>query len=463
MSHRLSHTPSFRTTLALLMAGGALSAAHADTPNPPASGTESPEIEVGVQRVDQDTQGVAGLTIEQADSAWRLTGDHSRHSQHLLLGGGTRLGGQHHLIGGLSVGREPIPGREERMKGYSALLRLSGAQPVPGIRLWFVEGLHQRTNNRLLSVTDTPFDETTTVTEGGSTSLVRSQGIDRDTLRFYGGRRTELAATVEARLGAQGVLGLRWLQGRTRLLDTRTSYRRLNLNVRHYLPEQDAQWVVDVDNKGRWQFGGEIRLARLDASLVLQAYKNTRDTKTEGIYLGLRFELGDVPTHPGRQPEDNVALLRDTVRAMYAPRNYFGTVLNTRERLLTAQTSTPQPAPRSAPARQVDPAPTDITLQQTAVLTLEERGQPVTMSLVLSTATPAGSLSCTDVGLAPHRDNTCTFSGGNGLIRVASDGSVSFGPGTYGESSFTITVTATDQAGNTYTRTLTLKFDIVRP
>ena len=448
--------------LALLMAGSAFSAAHADTPPP--GNTESPEIEVGVQRVDNDTQGVAGLTIEQANTAWRVTGDHSRRSQHLLLGGGTWLGEHHHLIGGVSVGREPIPDREERMKGYSALLRLSGTQPVPGIRQWFVEALHQRTNNRLLSVTDTPFDETTTVTEGGSTHTLHSQGVQRDTLRFYGGRRTELAATVEAHLGAQGVLGLRWLLGRTRLLDTRTSYRRLNLSYRHYLPDQDAQWLVDVDNKGRWQFGGEIRLERLDASLVLQAYKNTRDTKTQGIYVGLRFELGDEPTHPGRQPPDNVALLRDTVRAMYAPRNYFGTVLQTQERLLTAQNSTPQPAqPQPAPVQPVDPAPTNIALQQTAVLSLEESGPPVTRSLVLTAATPAGSLSCADVGLAPYRDNTCTFSGGNALIRVASDGTVTYGPGTYGESSFTFTVTATDQAGNTHTRTLALEFDVQRP
>ena len=67
------------------------------------------------------------------------------------------------------------------------------------------------------------------------------------------------------------------------------------------------------------------------------------------------------------------------------------------------------------------------------------------------------------MALPPHTDNTCTFEGGNGLISVASDGTVTYGIGTHTTSSFTITVTATDQAGNRYTETLTLVYNVARP
>ncbi|MGM9427012.1 hypothetical protein [Hydrogenophaga sp. MI9] len=471
MSIRLSHPRSPRILFTLLTGACASAGALAQTTPPSApAATGSPELEIGVQRVERDTQGVVGLSLEQEHTAFRLEADHSSRSQHLMLGGGVRLGDSHHLIGSLSTGREPIPGRTAKMKGFSGQWRLSGVAPVQGVRRWYVEGLHQRTQDRLLSVSDTPFDDTRSDTQGFTTTVTHTQGFVRRTERFYGGRRNELSATVEANAGEQGVVGLQWKQGRTRLLDAKDKYRRVHLNYRHYLPAQDAYLDIGVNNRGRWQFGGEIRIDRIDASLVLQAFRNTRDDKSQGIYLGLRFELGDVATHPGHKPGSNTELLRDTVRAMYAPRNYFGTVLQTKERFVTSETSTSHSnAPAAAPAPPVspppvpDPAPTDIQLQQTLVPSLQEVGPSAVYTWVSVAPQGAGRLLCSDIAVSPRTNNTCTFSGGNGLISVAPDGSLSFGPGTYGESSFDITVTATDQAGNTYTRTLTLAFHLQRP
>ena len=39
-----------------------------------------------MQRVNNDTLGVGGITLEQDDTAFRLVGDHSSRAEHLLLG-----------------------------------------------------------------------------------------------------------------------------------------------------------------------------------------------------------------------------------------------------------------------------------------------------------------------------------------------------------------------------------------
>ena len=96
-------------------------------------------------------------------------------------------------------------------------------------------------------------------------------------------------------------------------------------------------------------------------------------------------------------------------------------------------------------------------------MTLLEDPVAGTAELTLASPVPAGQLSCSDVAIAPFTNNTCTFSGGNSLISVASDGTVTYGPGTYNPGSFSITVTATDQAGNAHTQTLTLGFFTSRP
>jgi hypothetical protein len=468
----------------LLGACAAFQAQASDTPTAPPS--ESPALEIGVQRLNGTYQGVGGITLEQDNTAVRLVGDHSNKAEHVLLGGGIRLGSRHHLVGGLSVGREPIPDREAKMKGHSALIRLSAVQPIKGVRQWFVEGLHQRTESRRLGVTDAAFSETTSETEGRTTRTTRTEGVFRTTEWFYGGRRTEVSATVEANVGDDGVAALRWLHGRTRLLEDRESYNRVRLTYQLYLPDHDANWLIGLDNKGRLQLGAEKRLDSIDASLVLMAFKNTRDDKTHGVYLGVRFELGDVPSRPGERPDENLTMLRDTVHALYAPQNYFGTLREDLQRIVTSQTvetttrrqapvrkqpvaskpvtpspEEPTPPPPTPPA--ADPAPTDIQIAPSNVLTLLEDPVAGTAELTLASPVPAGQLSCSDVAIAPFTNNTCTFSGGNSLISVASDGTVTYGPGTYNPGSFSITVTATDQAGNAHTQTLTLGFFTSRP
>ena len=482
-------TPS-RTCLALLLSAAASHATADTVPTAtavepaPAAETEvlppkSPQIEIGVHRLDNDTYGVGGLTLEQENTAFRLVVDHSSKAEHILLGGGLRLGDNHHLVGGLSAGREPIPGTTARMKGYSGLLRLSAAQPIHGVRQWFIEGLHQRTQDRLLSVTDTAFSETTSETEGLITTLTHTQGLNRSSTYFYGGRRTELSATVEANAGEQGVAAVRLLHGRTKLLDEKTSYSRVRVTYQRYLPNHDGNWLVGLDNKGLVQLSAQKRLDSIAATLVMQAFKSTQGGSTYGLYAGLRFELGDVPSHPGKRPEENTALLRDTVHAMYAPRNYFGTTLETEERIVTSVTTETQKKEAAATPKkpvakpvnppvapvtpEIDPPPTDIALNQTQVPELDGTVDPANPFWTPTTASTAGTLSCADVALAPNTANTCTFTGGNSLISVASDGTVTFGPGSYTPNSFQIVVTATDQAGNTYTETLTLAFTIFRP
>ena len=489
--------PPFRVRARHAVWLGACSVLHLHAEEAPAPPPAAPALEIGVQRVNNDTLGVGGITLEQDDTAFRLVGDHSSRAEHLLLGGGIRLGQRHHLVGGISVGREPIPGRDARMKGHSAVWRLSAAQPIQGVRQWFIEGLHQSTESRRLSVTDTPFSESSSETDGLTTRTTRTEGVWRSTEWFYGGRRTELSATAEANIGDHAIAALRWLYGRTRLLDERDTYQRMRLTYQRYLPGYDANWTVGVDNKGRLQLGAEKRLDGIDATAVLMAFKNTRDDTTHGVYLGLRFELGDTPSQPGQRPDANVALLRDAVRTLYAPQNYFGTLLEQEERIVTAQTvettvkkaakkhnaspapeaptepiepeepstpAEPEPEPPTPPVTpEPDPAPTDIGLTQTFQLTLMEGAAPTPTQLVLTSATTAGRLSCTDVATAPRTANTCTFSGGNGLISVASDGTVTYGAGTYSPGSFTISVTATDQAGNTHTQTLALNHEVQSP
>lgn len=474
---------------------GACSALHLHAQEAPVPPPAAPALEIGVQHLNNGTYGVGGLTLERDDTAFRLVGDHSSRAEHLLLGGGIRLGERHHLVGGISVGREPIPGREARMKGHSAVWRLSAAQPIQGVRQWFIEGLHQSTESRRLSVTDTPFSESSSETDGLTTRTTRTEGVWRSTEWFYGGRRTEVSATVEANIGDHAIAALRWLYGRTRLLDERDAYQRMRLTYQRYLPGYGANWTVGVDNKGRLQLGAEKRLDSIDASAVLMAFKNTRDDHTHGVYLGLRFELGDTPSQPGQRPDANVALLRDAVRAMYAPQNYFGTLLEAQERIVTAQTvettvkkrakpQTESPEPEAeepaAPAEpeeptvpseptpppvtpEPDPAPTEITLAQSHTLVLQDVGAPTPTQLVLSSPATAAQLSCTDVATAPRTANTCSFSGGNPLIAVAPDGTVTYGAGTYTTGSFSFSVTATDQAGNTYTQTLALNHEVQSP
>lgn len=470
--------PSVRARARHAVCLGACSALHLHAQEAPVPPPAAPALEIGVQRLNNDTHGVGGITLEQDNTAFRLVGDHSSRAEHLLLGGGVRLGQRHHLVGGISVGREPIPGRDAQMKGHSAVWRLSAAQPVRGVRQWFIEGLHQSTESRRLSVTDTPFSESSSETDGLTTRTTRTEGVRRTTEWFHGGRRNEVSATVEANIGDHAIAALRWLYGRTRLLDDSDAYHRMRLTYQRYLPAHDANWTVGVDNRGRWQLGAEKRLDGIDASAVLMAFKNTRDDHSHGVYLGLRFELGDTPSQPGQRPDANAALLRDAVRAMYAPQNYFGTLLEEEERIVTAQTvettvkkraqtETPSPAPEEPTPPPVtpepDPAPTEIALAQSHTLVLLEGAAPTPTQLVLTSASTAGQLSCTDVATAPRTANTCSFSGGNPLISVAPDGTVTYGAGTYTPGSFTIGVTATDQAGNAYTQTLALNHGVQSP
>ena len=482
-------TPS-RTFLALMLSAVASVNAMAEVavpqdiaaPESEALPPKSPQVEIGVHRLNNDTYGVGGVTIEQENTAFRLVGDYSNQAEHIMLGGGIRLGERHHLVGGISVGSEPIPGRNARMKGYSGLLRLSGTQPIDGVRQWFIEGLHQRTQNRLLSVTDAAFDETTSDTQGLVTTLTHTRGVQRSTTRFYGGQRTEIAATVEANAGEEGVAALRFLHGETKLLGEKDRYNRVNVTYQRYMPEYDANWLIGVDNKGLLQLGAQKRLDSLDASLVVQAFRSTRSDRSYGLYVGLRFELGDVPSQPGKRPETNIALLRDAVHALYAPRNYFGTVLETEERLVTEVTTethvaqrpavvVPPAPPADEPPKPIDPpvtpdpdpAPTDIELNQTVTLDLDGRSDPDNPVLTLAGPIVAGRLSCSDIAVAPNTANTCTFSGGNGPIGVGPDGTVTYGPGGYTKGSFSIAVTAKDQVGNTYSKTLSLNFSSAVP
>lgn len=487
--------PPFRVRARHAVWLGACSVLHLHAEEAPTPPPAAPALEIGVQRVNNDTLGVGGITLEQDDTAFRLVGDHSSRAEHLLLGGGIRLGQRHHLVGGISVGREPIPGRDARMKGHSAVWRLSAAQPIQGVRQWFIEGLHQSTESRRISVTDTPFSESSSETDGLTTRTTRTEGVWRCTEWFHGGRRTELSATAEANIGDHAIAALRWLYGRTRLLDERDTYQRMRLTYQRYLPGYDANWTVGVDNKGRLQLGAEKRLDGIDATAVLMAFKNTRDDTTHGVYLGLRFELGDTPSQPGQRPDANVALLRDAVRTLYAPQNYFGTLLEQEERIVTSQTvettvkkrantRTESPDPQAeepaTPAEpeeptvpgeptpppvtpEPDPAPTEITLAQSNTLVLLELGAPTPTQIVLSSPVTAGQLSCTDVATAPRTANTCSFSGGNPLIAVTSDGTVTYGAGPYTPGSFSISVAATDQAGNTYTQTVALNHEVQSP
>ena len=66
MSIRLSHPRSPRILFTLLTGACASAGALAQTTPPSApAATESPELEIGVQRVERDTQAVVGLTLEQ--------------------------------------------------------------------------------------------------------------------------------------------------------------------------------------------------------------------------------------------------------------------------------------------------------------------------------------------------------------------------------------------------------------
>jgi hypothetical protein len=119
---------------------------------------------------------VIGLTLEQGDLACRLVDDHSNNAEHLQLGGGFGLGARHHLIAGIRVGRDPIPGRSAKMKGHSLLWRLSATRPMDGIRQWFVDGLHQQTESRLLSVSETAFRESFSTLNGQALRTTYSEG-----------------------------------------------------------------------------------------------------------------------------------------------------------------------------------------------------------------------------------------------------------------------------------------------
>ena len=420
--------------------------------------------ELGIYRNSGETSGVVGFTLENEPVGVRFVVDRSSKQEHALLAVGTQLGNNSYLIGGLSIGRETIPGYDAKMTGKSALIRFDMSELTPALRKVFVDALYQDTSDKRLSVTDTAFsDSVITSNSTGYTTTVTS-GIDRTTTQFYGGKRFTLRLGASANIGSDGVLTVTVRHDRSKLLGQTTSQTEGVVDYTHYLSRANANLGISAATSGRVSVGGEKMLSGTPISLFANVYADVKGSKLSsdfagyksskemGVYVGLRYHFGDEKHNLGARPQSAQAQLNDTLSHLYPPRNYFGTVQMHTERLVGSVTSTDT----------VEEKPIDPPVLLPVIDAVDDAlqtiiaGQSGATSVLANDTLDGAAVSAANVNV------TQLSSSNPGVTLNASTGIVSVAAGTPA-GTYTVTYQICDKANPTNCNTAKASVEVVAP
>ncbi len=439
-------------------------------------------LEIGLSQSTGETGGVAALTLGGETIGLRLVGDASNKSQHLGAAAGFAVGNVGYFVGGVSSGREPIsyPGIDQKMKGNSAFARLDLSNLSPNIRKIYVDALSQRTSSKTLSVTDAAFTATSVQDLDTFTRTTTTNGVDRTTIDFFGGRRNRLGLGGELNVADNGIFTAKVFHSNTKVLDESSSTTTGLVGYKHYMPQYRAYAGLTVDTDGQLTISGEKSFDDSRFSMTLNGFKNTKNAKNYGIYVGVRYALGDTSHNVGTRPDTSNAQLNETLmlNSIYNPKNYFGRVIQKQEHIVTNQTNVDvakpvvvvpavvPPAvvpPVVVPPAEPNPPPADILFNQTLSLgkfslTCEAAGGLSSNTTTVSAPTEIGTLSCKDIAPSGGAPDTCTFAGSNANFTVSSTGVVTMlvNSDTRAQLDAIINITVTDVQGATYSEPITV-------
>ena len=412
-------------------------------------------LEIGMSQQPGEVSGVAALTFSGEPVGIRVVIDKSSKSEHGLISAGFSVSDNGYLVGGRSIGKEPIPlpGVDERMEGKSAFIRLDITNLAPEVRKIFVDILAQKTKSKVISVSDSAFVDVDTVDFGDFLRTTTVDGVNRTTVEFFGGKLLRFVLGGEANVNDNGILVLKLLHTRTNVLSESTQETKALVGYKHYFLDERALLGLSVDSKGEFLITGEKSFKNSRFGLTMNGFKDTRGAKNYGFYAGLRYSFGDEQYNAGVRPDTANAQMSETLllNTLYNPKDYFGRIIRKQEKIITgqAQSDVTKPAQPAAVAPIVDTVvpvnapPTDIAFSQMAC---PDQFNPA------PSAIDVGTLSCTDVAPGSGAANSCTFSGGNSAFSVSSSGVLSQIVGTVPDGLGNVNITATDANSGVYSK-----------
>jgi hypothetical protein len=379
------------------------------------------DLEVGVIRNSNETAGVAALTLSGESVGLRLVIDKSAVSQHAMAAVGIPFN-RGYILGGYSVGREPIiyPNINDDMKGSSAFVKLNINQPISGIRKITLDGLSQRTQSKNLSVVDKAFTDVSVTDVGNyTTRTTTTTGFDRTSLYFNGGNLDRVSLGAEADVSENGILSLQGYHTQTRLLGVKDAKTSFQAGYMHYFASPRANASISADTEGQVSLGAQKNFADNPFSLHMGAYKNTKGAKDGGIRVGVRYafgaEAGKIESLGVRpQAVSTQKTQTQLLNGLYNPRDYFGLVIEKKERIITGQSINDQvnaPPDIPVPPRPPEPptCPTKADSPTTSSISHTDNFTPIDYMLPISGQSLGSTTVRCNAADADGITGTCTY------------------------------------------------------